>query len=211
MVYKKNATNEERWEAHKAKYHSENRLIRAMMNGFYGSMGKVVQNFDQTDTLLEIGCGSGDSSMRIYNMLDGQHLEVSDINPAFVKNLQESDFPLPVREESVFDLQREDNSFDVVIFLEVLEHLEEYELALSELFRVSRKYVVVSVPNEPLWRILNMARGKYWSQWGNTPVHVNNWSPMGIRRLVNQYGQVEQMYFPIPWSIVLARVPDVEL
>lgn len=208
MADSKTVNDKARWQRHKAKHHPDNPVFRLMLKNFYNSLGKLIQNFDAEDKLLEVGCGIGITSMRIHQMLSGQHMEVSDVTPYFVQQLQESDFPLPVKQESVLNLQREDNSFDVVFLLEVLEHLEDYEQALRELFRVSRKYVVISVPNEPLWRILNMARGKYWSQWGNTPAHVNNWTATGIRRLLNQYGQVEKTYYPVPWSIVLARVSD---
>jgi len=63
---------------------------------------------------------------------------------------------------------------DLVIACEVLEHLDAPDQALSELQRVCRGQALVSVPNEPLWRMLNVARGKYWRSPGNTPGHLQN-------------------------------------
>jgi hypothetical protein len=87
----------------------------------------------------------------------------------------------------------------------VLEHLENYEMALQELFRVSRNYVIIAVPNEPLWRFLNLARLKYLKDWGNTPGHINHWSAASLAGLISKYGQVIKIYRPMPWIILLAK------
>ena len=50
------------------------------------------------------------------------------------------------------------------------------EATLAEMARVARRHLLVSVPREPLWRGLNMARGAYLRDLGNTPGHVNHWS-----------------------------------
>ncbi len=94
---------------------------------------------------------------------------------------------------------------DLVLALEVLEHLDEPNKALSELQRVTNKYAIISVPNEPLWRILNMARGAYWSDWGNTYGHVNNWSPRAFKKLLETKFNIIQSSYPIPWQIYLCK------
>lgn len=43
--------------------------------------------------------------------------------------------------------QFEDNKFDIVTALDVLEHLENAHLALNEALRVAKKAVIVSLPN----------------------------------------------------------------
>ncbi len=37
-------------------------------------------------------------------------------------------------------------------------------------------FILLSVPKEPIWRICNMARGKYWKDLGNTPGHIQHWT-----------------------------------
>ncbi len=50
-----------------------------------------------------------------------------------------------------------------------------------------------SVPREPLWRGLNMARGAYWGALGNTPGHLNHWSQADVRRtLLARHGTVRR-------------------
>ena len=75
-----------------------------------------------------------------------------------------------------------DGEFDVVTAIEVLEHVPDPAHTLAEMARCAARHVLVSVPREPLWRAVNMARGAYWRQLGNTPGHVNHFSSPGDRR-----------------------------
>ena len=136
----------------------------------------------------------------------GHRFEASDVDERYVSKLQETGFSAPVRVESVCELQRQQDEFDYVILLEVLEHIEDYRRALSELFRVARRGVIVSVPNEPLWRALNCLRLRYLGDLGNTPGHLNHWSPRRFARLVGEYGTVQEIYRPLPWIMLRADV-----
>jgi 2-polyprenyl-3-methyl-5-hydroxy-6-metoxy-1,4-benzoquinol methylase len=199
-------TADQLWDYSMTKYRSQNPVAKVMLGGFYGRIAQVVKLLGDNDRVLEVGCGPGVSSRLIWKMLKGQEFQVSDVDERYIAKLRQNSFPLPVRRESVLNLERKDNEFDCVFSLEVLEHVPDYGRALSEIFRVSRKFVVLSVPNEPLWRLLNMARGKYLGDWGNTPSHVNRWSFIGFRRLVSKYGTVIKTYTPVPWTIVVALV-----
>ncbi|MCG8415340.1 MAG: class I SAM-dependent methyltransferase [Pseudomonadales bacterium] len=204
----KTATPEELWEYYMGKYKNQNPIARWLTNGFFDQIASLIKAFPNDYRILEVGCGPGESTRRILTMLDGQHLEASEFEQRLVDLHQKFGFPVPLRQESVYELQREENEFDCVMLLEVLEHLEDYELALSEIFRVAKKHVIVSVPNEPLWRILNFMRGKYWSDFGNTPGHINHWSASGLKTLVAQHGKIVQVLKPLPWTIILAKAHD---
>src|SRR3546814_4517320 len=80
-----------------------------------------------------------------------------------------------------------DDSFDLVLGIEVLEHVPVPDRALSEIRRVGRESFVLSVPREPIWRMANVARGRYLRDLGNTPGHVNHWSARWFRNLVDAY------------------------
>ncbi len=67
-------------------------------------------------------------------------------------------------------------------------------------------WLLVSVPREPLWRALNMARGAYVRDLGNTPGHVNHWSKRAFESLLSRYGTVEEARSPFPWTMLLVRV-----
>jgi hypothetical protein len=61
------------------------------------------------------------------------------------------------------------------------------------------------VPREPLWRLLNMARGRYWRDLGNTPGHLQHWSSEGLRALLMRHVEVRLVRTPLPWTMALCR------
>jgi SAM-dependent methyltransferase len=99
-----------------------------------------------------------------------------------------------------------DATFDLVLAVEVLEHLPDPATAIDELARVARPgaTALLSVPSEPLWRALNLARGKYVGELGNTPGHIQHWTPGGFRRLVSRRFAVQEVRRPVPWTMVAA-------
>jgi len=202
----KNATADELWDWCMIEYQSCNPVARGLLDHFFKKIHSALKIVPEDQTFLEIGCGAGESSRRIYEMIAPRHFEVSEYDARYVQKLKETDFPLKVVQESVYALDRPNGSFDCVIMLEVLEHLQDYEKALKEIFRVSRRHVILSVPHEPLWRIMNLLRGRYVSAWGNTPGHVNHWSVAGLSKLISRFGRVQKIYTPFPWIILLAEV-----
>ena len=191
--------------------------------GMSGAVGKILINryFSAVEKLLEValfqtritsalevGAGAGHSSKRLYKICNQRNIkfEASEFVPALVKKLeQEADGRFAVQQESVYELQRADKSFDLVFLPEVLEHLDYPDKALAEIKRVSN-YLILGVPHEPIWRILNMLRFKYLSDFGNTPGHLNNWSSRGVQRVVgNHYGEVIAIMHPLPWTLLLAK------
>ena len=77
-----------------------------------------------------------------------------------------------------------DGEFDLAAAIEVLEHVPDPERAVAEMARVARRHLLVSVPREPLWRALNVARGAYLRELGNTPGHVNHFSKRGFAAML---------------------------
>ena len=98
-----------------------------------------------------------------------------------------------------------DSTFDLCLAIEVLEHVPEPDALLREIARVGRNAVVLSVPHEPLWRILNLARGSDLREFGNTPGHINHWSRSGFRELVSKHLNVQSIASPTPWTMVSAQ------
>jgi ubiquinone/menaquinone biosynthesis C-methylase UbiE len=106
--------------------------------------------------------------------------------------------------QSVYELGFPADSFDMIVAAEVLEHLANPEQALSEIRRVSRGFVLLSVPREPIWRVMNLARFAYWRELGNTPGHVQHWSMRGFLALVSRDFEIIEVRKPLPWIVVLA-------
>jgi len=100
----------------------------------------------------------------------------------------------------------DDGSFDVVTCRIAAHHFPDIAKAVAEMARVARRWVLVSVPREPLWRGLNMARGAYLKDFGNTPGHINHWSKRSFISMLSRHGTVEEVRSPFPWTMVLVRV-----
>ncbi len=96
-----------------------------------------------------------------------------------------------------------DDEFDMACAIEVLEHVPDPEHTVAEMARVASGHLLVSVPREPLWRGLNMARGAYLRDLGNTPGHVNHWSKRAFVELLSRHGEVVEARSPFPWTMLL--------
>nr|CRH05122.1 conserved protein of unknown function [Candidatus Magnetococcus massalia] len=201
------ATADELWAWYVKEYESQSGIVAKLYDNFFAKLQQMLQGVPQQASVLEVGAGPCYSSRRIHAMLEGQTFAASEYDQRLVGKLQEQQLPFPVTQENVTELSFADNSFHTVICLEVLEHVADYEQALQELFRVAEHQVILSVPNEPLWRFLNMVRGSYLSDWGNTPGHINHWSPGALKRLVANHGEVVRLSRPLPWAMVQVNSP----
>ena len=113
--------------------------------------------------------------------------------------------PLLFETRNIYDLEAARDSADLVVCCEVLEHLEDPVAGLEALQRVVGRHLIVSVPKEPLWCALNLARGKYIAHLGNTPGHIQQWSKGGFVKLVSQYFDVIEVHSPLPWTMLLCK------
>lgn len=108
---------------------------------------------------------------------------------------------------NLYDLNPDDKRLKdcMLICCEVLEHVPDPERGVRIIAECTNEYFIVSVPREPLWCILNMARGKYWKSFGNTPGHINHWTKHGFVKMVSKYADVVKVASPLPWTMILAR------
>jgi 2-polyprenyl-3-methyl-5-hydroxy-6-metoxy-1,4-benzoquinol methylase len=191
---------------HTDKYGTKNPISRALMNGF---MNAARELYGQTgaSTMVELGCGEGELAARLLEHAPAEYLG-TDLSTEIIEEAK-SRFPhLKFEAHSADGLPFEENSFDLVVACEVLEHVENPREVLREIKRLSRKWVLVSVPREPIWRALNMARGSYWSDMGNTPGHIQHWGRRQFIRMVSEELEILQVKSPLPWTMILARVPQ---
>ena len=187
------------------KYTRAGPIGRALVDGFFRGAGELLAHAAPR-SVLEVGCGEGFSTRRLRAMLpDEVPLEAVDIERRLVEATRRRNPSVPVRQESAYALGAGDRAYDMVICMEVLEHLDRPATAMDELVRVSARWLLLSVPREPLWRVLNMARGRYLSDLGNTPGHLQHWSSRRFRAFVGERAQIVRVRHPVPWTQVLAQ------
>jgi ubiquinone/menaquinone biosynthesis C-methylase UbiE len=190
-----------------SKYTRTNAITRRLVGGFFDALGQAVASVDGVTSAFEVGCGEGVSTEKIKRMLPpGTLLHASDINRQRLAAARERNPEIPIAEESIYQLGRPDKSYDLVFCLEVLEHLEEPGRALAEICRVSRRWVVCSVPREPVWRMLNLMRLRYVGGLGNTPGHLNHWSKGAFTDFVSERLAIRRRLSPFPWTMIVGEV-----
>ena len=161
-------------------------------------------------SVLEVGAGPGDLADRLFPPSDeggdpGVSYCGTDICEEQVRIARRQYPRLHFEQASIYALPFEDGAFDLCLTYEVLEHLDDPPRALSEIARVTRRYILVSVPWEPIWRVLNMVRGAYLSDWGNTPGHVQHFSRREIRKLVSTRFEIIAERRPLPSTMLLGK------
>jgi SAM-dependent methyltransferase len=189
------------------KYGSTNPVVKKLMAGFHASLDEL-WGIAQPKSILDVGCGEGVLTQEWAGRLgDGRIVGIDLDDPKLRAEWEKRQRPnLEYRAEEATRLSFSDGEFDMATAIEVLEHVPEPEQTLAEMARVAERFLLVSVPREPIWRMVNMARGAYWKTLGNTPGHVNHWTKVGFKSLLTQYGAVEEMRSPFPWTMLLVRV-----
>jgi 2-polyprenyl-3-methyl-5-hydroxy-6-metoxy-1,4-benzoquinol methylase len=178
-----------------------------------GIGGLLVKKFDDAflqlvagikpGSLADFGCGEGRMSRLVKERSDIPILAYDAGRELIQANLRRNDSGIRYQDVSIYDIDPDEVKVDLIICLEVLEHLETPSKALAKIRDCEPKDIIVSVPNEPLWRFLNMCRFKYISSLGNTPGHINHWSSNGFQRLLRDNGfEVVSKLKPIPWIIL---------
>jgi len=192
------------------KYGSTNPVVRRLMARFEGTLGRL---FEQAapDSVLDVGCGEGVLTYGWAQALgDGPALGIDLADPKLESEWSTRQRPnlefRAMTAEELQDLPFPDSSFDLAAAIEVLEHVPDPERTLAEMARVAARHVLVSVPREPLWRALNVARGAYVRDLGNTPGHINHWSKRSFLAMAARHGEIVEVCSPFPWTMLLVRL-----
>lgn len=194
------------------KKHTSKRFTqRFLVSNFYKSLNNLIKPL-KPKKILDAGCGEGFTIKNLSNNGIGEVLIGVEQSPEVIAMAKKINPGIKIKKGSVYSLPFKARSFDLVICTEVLEHLEQPEKALRELLRVSKRNVVVSVPNEPWFMLSNFFRGRYFSSLGNVPGHIKHWSRSGFLAFLKKEGyKIQSVRTPFPWILVQIRVRQNKL
>jgi 2-polyprenyl-3-methyl-5-hydroxy-6-metoxy-1,4-benzoquinol methylase len=189
------------------KYRSRNPIVRLMMRGFFSHFEDLIRDLP-LKSIFEVGCGEGEIGARLSILCPNASYYGVDIANDVIHEARRRYPELKFDVKSIYDLPNSRLQADLIIASEVFEHLETPDLGMEAVLNIPFKYFLLSVPREPIWHVLNVIRGKYLSEFGNTPGHLNHWSKKGFIKFLEQYNQfltIEKVVSPFPWTMVLCK------
>ena len=193
------------------KYGSANPIERRLMAGFMADLDELVELSGAREA-HEVGCGEGEVSIRLARR--GIRMRGTDAFPEVLEEAREraatAGVEIDFEAAPIERLDPEPHAAELVVCCEVLEHLEDPARGLEVLAELARPWLIASVPREPLWRALNLARLSYISALGNTPGHLNHWSKHGFERFLAERFEVVEVRSPLPWTMALCRARQTD-
>lgn len=188
------------------KYHTRNPIARWLVGGFLRDFLALAE-LQPERIAIEVGCGEAELSIRLVRagfLVSGYDIADDAIAEAS-RRVSAAQLRVPLAVAGIDDLYSKGIEAPLLVCCEVLEHLPDPELAVDQLAAMANPWLLVSVPREPLWRALNLCRGRYLRDWGNTPGHVNHWSKRQFLQLLSRRFSIVETRTPLPWTMALCR------
>ncbi|OGG00992.1 hypothetical protein A2153_05990 [Candidatus Gottesmanbacteria bacterium RBG_16_38_7b] len=186
-----------------SKYQSRHPLKRFFLKIFTGKITGLVRQIIPAN-ILDAGCGEGYMAKEILSVMPSLDYTGIDLSKQALKKAQKRVPDVIFIKGSLNSLPFKNNSFDLVICLEVLEHLNNPGEGLKELFRVTDKICLISVPDEPLFSLLRFISGQDILKLGKHHQHRNFWNSKTFTSFVQTRFKKISIVKSVPWLICQA-------
>ena len=109
----------------------------------------IIKYCDKKDieNILDIGCGEGSKSFILANYFSNAKVLGIDFTDEGIKKANNNYSEvnnLYFKKADIFEIQTE--KYDMVSCLDVLEHIEDWQIVLKNICNISNKYILISVP-----------------------------------------------------------------
>lgn len=137
--------------------------------------------------ILDAGCGEGVTLEKLCKSFPDRDVKGIDINPENIDICKK--YNLPVSQGDLLDLDIPDKSVDCCVFSEVVEHLENYDAALTEIYRVLKKggRLIIIFPNDLMFKFARILCFKFKEAFYD-PGHVRQWVPRMMKKCLKNQG-----------------------
>ena len=187
------------------KYRTKNPVVRHLVGRFLRRVSELAA-VERPHRILEVGCGEGIVLETLAARLPGSRLDGIELDEAALEAARVRCPSATLVRGDACALPFEGKSFDLVVCLEVLEHLPEPARALRELRRVARGGCLLSVPHEPYFRLGNVLRGKNLTRLGDPSDHLQHWGARGFAAFCQRELAIRVRTGAFPWLIVYGTV-----
>ena len=180
-------------------------MVRRLVARFLHCVGDLVEA-QRPARVLEVGCGEGAVLRYLTQRLPTTRFDGIELDPGALTSGRAECRGIRFVQGDACALPFTSGTYDLVLCLEVLEHLPEPGLAFGELRRVSARSCLVSVPHEPFFRLGNLCRGKNLARLGDPSDHLQHWGAREFAAFCRQYLAVQTETSAFPWLIVYGTV-----
>ena len=192
-------------ERHRNKYANANPLQRLTLHRLHTTLAAELKALEPT-SILDFGCGEGFLTEALategapLNGYIGVDLREDAIEEARTRNPNQKFLVT-----DLFDPVALDPKYDVVLASQVLEHLIGPDKFLERLAQLTGRRLILTVPAEPWFQLINLARGRDFIRLGNHPEHVNHWNEKTFSEFVNAHANVISAKTVFPFIVVTAE------
>lgn len=186
------------------KHTTQNPISRFFLNNFKQLLLEQSKQL-KPESILDVGAGEGFTLEMFRKHNIGKTLEGIEYMDDALRLAKKLHPEVKIKKGNIYELPYQANKFDLVICTEVLEHLEKPKDALMELKRVAKKYLIISVPNEPTFTIQRILRGKNVMKLGAHPEHIQHWSASAFEKFVKELLTIKDVKTPLPWTMITAK------
>jgi len=168
--------------------------------------------------ILDAGCGEGITLEELCKRFPNRDVRGIDINPENIDICKK--YNLPVSEGDLLNIDVSDESVDCCVFSEVVEHLNQYNAALTEIYRVLKKggRLIIVFPNDFMFKLARILCFKFKEAFYD-PGHVRQWAPRMMKKHLKKMGfkiirtkNIPFLFWPISLHCVItADKKEVEL
>lgn len=186
-----------------AKYQSKNPIKQFLIKRFLKTIALEIKKLE-VKSVIDLGCGEG--FVEEYLLKEGLKIEIVGIdkNKKAIRQARGRNPNGEFIQGDIFSLNFKDKQFDLVLMLEVLEHLREPQKALLKAKRLA-KMAIFSVPWEPWFSLLSFLSMKYLTKWGRHPGHINYFSKNNFKKLISKSFYYSEIKSSFPWLIAVCR------
>ncbi len=188
------------------KYRVRNPVMRRIISRFVDSICQRIMTLKPT-RIVDFGCGEGQIAHAISQLPIEFDYCGFDLNEQSLEEARRLNPEVRFERADLLTLEPDVGSADLVICLEVLEHLPDPQHVLMQIMQWTTRDAIVSVPWEPYFRIGNLMRGRHLRRLGNHPEHLHHFNATSLTSMLESHSLHVRVESCFPWLIGHLKSP----